>query len=152
KNGWALANGGTEVMHALGGAGIATNYMGWANAPADSTGSGSMVNLGFLYENSLSVIQGKPKYTVMPEVTLNVFGLLADAGLDLPASSKIPQTSIKGFKYGADLTVQALDWLAFLGRFDIVNIDMDHPAYIFNTVTGRVVVSTYFLSKESIYL
>jgi hypothetical protein len=88
----------------------------------------------------------------MPEVTLNVFGLLADAGLDLPASSKISQTSIKGFKYGADMTVQALDWLAFMGRFDIVNIDMDQPAYLFNTVTGRVIVSTHFFSKESIYL
>jgi hypothetical protein len=151
KNGWALNNGGTEVMNALGGAGIATNYMAWANAPASSTGSGSMFNFGFLYENSLSVIQGKPKWSVMPEVTLNVFGLLADASLDLPAGSKV-QNSIKELKYGADLTVQALDWLALMGRFDVVNMDLDHPAYIFNAVTARMIFSTHFLSTESIYL
>jgi hypothetical protein len=42
RNGWALANGGVEVMHSLGAAGIAANYMAWTNNPPDSTGTGSM--------------------------------------------------------------------------------------------------------------
>ena len=61
RNGWALANGGVEVMHSLGGAGIAANYMALNNSTLDSTGTGSMINLGFLYENSLSNIQDKPR-------------------------------------------------------------------------------------------
>jgi hypothetical protein len=152
RNGWALANGGTEVMHALGGAGIATNYMAWANSPSDSTGSGSMLNLGFLYENTLSGIQGKAPGTVLPEVTLSVFGLLTSSSLDLPAGSTITQNKIKEFKYGADVTVQAQAWLAFMLRYDLVNLDGDHPAYIFAAVTPRVVFSTHFLSGESIYI
>ena len=37
RNGWALANGGVEVMHSLGGAGIAANYMGLTNSTLNST-------------------------------------------------------------------------------------------------------------------
>jgi hypothetical protein len=158
KNGWALANGGTEVMHSLGGLGVAGNYMGWNNTPSSSTGSGSMFNLGFLYENTLSSIQGKPRGSMRPEVTLNVFGLLADASFDLPAGSTFPgpglpaQNSLKAFKYGADVTVQTLDWLAFMLRYDAVNVDLAHPGYVYNVVTPRVVFSSHFLSGESIYL
>jgi hypothetical protein len=157
KNGWALGGdgaGGTEVMHSLGGAGIATNYMGFAGIPTASTGSGSMFNLGFLYENTLSGVLGKSKGSVMPEVTLSVFGLLADASLDLPANttSPHPPPSLKELKYGADVTVQPWDWLGFMLRYDIVNLDLDLPAYVFSAITSRVVFSTHFLSSESIYL
>jgi hypothetical protein len=152
KNGWALNNGGTEVMHSLGGMGIASNYLAWNNNPPASTGSGSVLNLGFLYEDTLSSLQGKALGTVMPEVTLDVFGLLADASLDLPAGSPLTQKSIKQFKYGADVTLQALTWLAFMLRYDTVNYDLDHPAYIFAAITPRVVFSSHFLSGESIYL
>jgi hypothetical protein len=157
RNGWALgANGGTEVMHSLGGAGIAGNYMAWTNSPPDSTGSGSTFNLGLLYENSLSGILDKPPGRVMPDLTLNVFGLMANANLDLPAGSVIAQNltqnKIKQFKYGADLTLQALDWLGLMLRYDTVNYDLDHPGYIFSAITSRVIFSTHFLSSESIYV
>jgi hypothetical protein len=158
RNGWALNNAGTEVMHALGGAGIATNYMAWTNNPDNSTGSGSMLNLGFLYENTLSGIQGRAPGGV-PEVTLSIFGLLADASLNLPAGSDVKpagsnalQTSIKQFKYGADVTLQSLTWLAFMLRYDAVNYDLDHPGYVFLSITPRVIVSSHFLSSERIYL
>jgi hypothetical protein len=152
RHGWALSSTGTEVMHSLGGAGIATNYMAWTGNPPDSTGSGSMVNLGFLYENTLSSVRGQAPNTELPEVTVSVFGLLANASLDLPAGSKLGQKSIKEFKYGADVTVQALSWLAFMLRYDLVNYDLDHPAYIFSSITPRAVFSSHFLSGERIYI
>jgi hypothetical protein len=152
RNGWALGNGGTEVMHSLGGAGIAGNYMAWTNNPPDSTGTGSMFNLGFLYENSLSSILDKPRGSVMPDLTLNVFGLMANASLDLPAGSVITQNKIRQFKYGADLTLQALKWLGFMARWDEVNYDLDHSGYVFSAITGRMIFSTHFLSGESIYV
>ena len=158
RNGWALNNAGTEVMHSLSGAGIATNYMAWTNNPNNSTGSGSMINLGFLYENTLSGVQGRAPGGV-PEVTMSIFGLLADASLNLPAGTDVrqpgsntPQTSIKQFKYGADVTLQSTTWLAFMLRYDGVNYDLDHPGYVFATVTPRVIVSSHFLSSERIYL
>jgi hypothetical protein len=152
RNGWALNNSGTEVMHSLGGTGIATNYMAWTNSPADSTGSGSMINFGFLYENTLSGIQDKPRGSLLPDVTLNIFGLLADASLDLPAGSTLTQNKIKQFKAGADLTLQALNWLGFMLRYDSVNYDLDHPGFIFSAITSRIIFASHFLSSESIYL
>jgi hypothetical protein len=151
RNGWALANGGTEVMHSLGGAGIATNYLAWTGSPGDSTGSGTMFNLGFLYENTLSGVRGQAP-GVLPEVTLNVFGLLTSASLDLPATSTLTQDSIKQFKYGADVTLQALTWMAVMLRYDAVNYDLDHPAYVFNAITPRVSFSSHFLSGERMYI
>jgi hypothetical protein len=151
RNGWALGSAGTEVMHSLNGAGIATNYMAWTNSPSDSTGSGSMVNLGFLYENSLSNVMGGPPRRT-PDVSVSVFGLLADAKLDLPVGTTLTQNSIKQFKYGLDATLQALTWLAFMARYDRVNYDMDHPGLIFSSVTGRAIISSHFLSGERIYI
>jgi len=139
-------------MHSLGGDGIATNYLAWSNSPADSTGSGSLINLGFLYENTLSGIQGETPGSVMPEVTLNLFGLFTEARRDLPTGTVIVQKGVKQFKYGADVTVQPLNWLAFMLRFDEINYDMDNPGYIFSVITPRLVFSSHFLSGESIYI
>jgi hypothetical protein len=156
RNGWALG-AGTEVMHSLGGAGVATNYLAFTNSPSDSTGSGSMLNLGVLYENSLSGVLGKAPGSVMPEVTVSAFALLTSAKLDLPAGSTLPQnglknSSIKEFKYGVDATVQVLSWLAFMLRYDTVNMYTDYPGYIFSSITPRLVISSHFLSGETIYL
>jgi hypothetical protein len=152
RNGWALASSGTEVMHSLGGAGIATNFMAWTGSPSDSTGSGSMFNLGFLYENTLSGVRGRSPGSSLPEVTLNVFGLFTNASLDLPATSTLTQKSIEQFKYGADVTVQALNWLSVMLRYDSVNYDLDHPAYVFSAITPRISFSSHFLSGERIFL
>ncbi len=157
RNGWALDNGGTEVMHSLGGAGLATNYLGFVGNTDVDTGSGSMFNLGFMYENSLSNIQGKAP-GALPDFMFSVFGLLADASLNLPtppmgsATASIPQSSIKQFKAGADGTVQVATWLGLMLRGDFVNYDIDHPALQFLAVTPRIIVSSHFLSTERIYL
>jgi hypothetical protein len=153
KNGWALSGGGgTEVMHSQGGMGIATNYLQWNGGTSSSTGTGSMLNLGFLYENTLSSILGKAPGSAIHDVKLNVFGLLANASLDLPAGSSITLKSIKQLKYGADVTAQALTWLAVMLRFDTVNYNMDKAGYIFSAITSRLVVFSHHLSGESIYL
>jgi hypothetical protein len=152
RNGWAIASTGTEVMHSLGGAGVATNYLGWTNSPSDSTGSGSIFNLGFMYENSLSTLRGEERGKRLPDVTVSAFGLLASSSLDLPTGSTLPYKSIKQFKWGADATLQALQWLGVMARFDSVTYDLDHPGYIFSAITGRLIFSSHFLSSESIYL
>jgi hypothetical protein len=153
KNGWALGEAGTEVMHSQSGESLATNYLAWSGSLTDSTGSGKMFNVGFLYENTLSSIQGKPPGSVSPEVTLNVFGLFTDITLDLPAGSVISQDRIGQFKYGADVQVQALDWLSLMLRWDEVNYNLgDHPGYVFSAITPRVTFSTHLLSGESFYI
>jgi hypothetical protein len=151
RNGWALGQAGVELMHAVSGEGFATTYLAWDESARNSTGSGSSFNLGFLYENTLSNILGRPAGT-LPEVTLNAFGLLADVKLDLPDSSVLTQDRITQFKYGADVTLQALDWVGFMLRWDEVNYDLDHPGYAFSAITPRVTFSSHFLSGESIYI
>jgi hypothetical protein len=158
RNSWALANAGVEVMHSLGGAGIAQNYMGMGGPAggldnfSDSTGSGSMFNLGFLYENKLSGILGRTPGSLLPEVTLNVFGLMTNASLDLPSTSKITVNTLNQLKYGADVTVQPLTWLGFMVRYDTVVYDTNHDGYVFSDISPRMVLSSHFLSGESIYL
>jgi hypothetical protein len=156
RNGWALANGGTEVMHSLSGAGLVTNYMAWTGSPSDSTGTGTMFNLGFLYENSLSGILGTAPGS-LPDVTASIFGLLADSSLDLPATTTLRTSDpkvghIAQFKAGADATLQATTWFAFMLRFDIVNYDLETPGYIFDSITARTIFASHFLSSERIYL
>jgi hypothetical protein len=152
RNGWALASAGTEVMHSLGGMGIATNYLAWTGSPTDSSGSGSMFNFGFLYQNSLSNLYGKQVGTLLPDAMVSLFGLYTSASLDLPSGSTLTQNSIKQFKYGADLTLQTLTTLAFSLRYDLVNYDLDHPGLIFSSLTVWSTVSSHFLSGERIYL
>lgn len=152
REGWALANGGTEVMHGLGGVGLATNYLGWTNTPASSTGSGSMTNLGVMYENSRSSIKGMQPGSLLPDISFSVFGLFTESKLTLPVGSTFPQSTFRELKWGVDATLQTLDWLGFMVRYDRVNLDMDHGGYIFSGITGRAMVSSHFLSSERIYL
>jgi hypothetical protein len=152
RNGWALAQGGTEIMHSLGAAGFATNYMGWDESADNSTGTGSSFNLGFLYENSLSTVLGKQPSDVLPEVKASVFGLLIRSNLDLPDGSVISQDQIKQLKYGADVTVHPLSWLGVMLRWDEANYNLDDSGYVFSAITGRLIFSSHFLSSESIYL
>jgi hypothetical protein len=152
KNGWALAGGGgTEVMHAQNGLGLAANYLQWNGDPPSSTGTGSMFNLGFLWENTLANVMGVAPGSVV-DLRLSVFGLLVNSSLDLPAGSTITLKSVKQFKYGIDLTYQALDWVAFMLRGDTVNYDLDIPGYIFSAITGRMTICSHYLSGERIYL
>ncbi len=150
-NGWALADAGIEVMHSLSADGLATNYLAWSGSLSDSTGSGSMLNVGFVYENSLSNVLGQPRGTV-PDLKFSAFGLLADITLDLPEESIITQERIGQFKYGADLEYQALTWLSAMVRWDEVNYNMDHPGYKFSAITGRLTFSSHFMSGESFHL
>jgi hypothetical protein len=102
-------------------------------------------------------VLGLPPGT-LTEWTFSVFGLLADASLNLPVNppgtpaSMVTQSTIEQFKYGFDLAVQPLTWLGFMGRFDFVNYNVGHGGYVFDTITGRAIVSSHFLSSERIYI
>jgi hypothetical protein len=152
KNAWALAQGGTELMHSLGGAGFAANYLAWDDNATSSTGTGSSFNLGFLYENKLSTILGKEAGEVMPEVTLNAFGLFIASQIDLPSTSVLPIDQMTQMKYGADLTVQPLNWLGVMLRWDEVNYNLDESGFVFSAISARATFSSHFLSSESIYI
>jgi len=156
RNGWALASG-TEVIHGLGGLGVAQNYLAWTGNTEASTGSGSLFNFGFLYENSLSGVLGKPRGSMLPDLSVSIFGLYVDASLDVPASASAqgavaPQSTIKQFKYGADANLQLAEWVGFMLRGDIVNYNVGEGGYTFAAVTARLQFASHFLSSERMYL
>ena len=151
RNGWALGEAGVEVVHGLSPEGLAVNYLAWSGSPADSTGSGTLRNLGFLYSNTLSNVLGKSAGGV-PEVTASVFGLLVDSSLRLPEGSAITQDRITQFKWGADAEVNPMKWLGVMLRYDLVNYDMDNPGYVFAAITARASVYSHYLSGERIYI
>jgi hypothetical protein len=155
KNGWALGvghTGGIEVMHSQNGDGLAANYLALTNSTADSSGTGTLFNVGLVYENSLSNVLGRTPGSAVPDLTVSIFGLMSIASIDLPGGSKISQDTIKSLKYGIDATVQALTWFAFMARFDTVNMNLGQPGYVFSAITARLVFCSHFLSSESIYL
>jgi len=155
KNGWALAGaGGIEVMHSQNGFGIAENYLAWTGSPRDSTGSGSMINVGFLYVIGLSDVL--PSST-LPEMKLSLFGLATKVKLDLPAaqagaSSLINQNEITQVKYGADFVILPKSWLSLMLRGDQVNYNQEKGGYVFAALTGRLSLFSHYLSGECIYL
>lgn len=122
-NGWALAGaGGIEVMHAQNGYGLAENYLAWTGSPKDSTGSGSLLNFGFLYENSLHTLVPDIDF---PEIKVSVFGLATKTTFDLPEVKEgtpviITQPGLTQIKYGMDMTVQVKKWLAAMVRWDTI--------------------------------
>src|SRR5205085_2613035 len=112
KQGWALSQT-VEIMHSPGGAGIANNYLAFGQP--GSTGSGSLFNFAWFYENTLSNVQGRQADHPVPDLTLNVFGMLANANRDLLPGATISD-SLNQLKWGADLTLTTTPWLAFMLR------------------------------------
>jgi hypothetical protein len=72
--------------------------------------------------------------------------------MDPAQPSMVKQNKIDQLKYGADLTLQAAEWVAFMLRGDLVNYDTNNPGYVFAAVTARVSIASHFLSSERIYL
>ena len=151
KNGWALGEAGVEIVHSLSPEGLAGNYMAWSGSLPDSTGTGTLLNLGFLYENTLSNVLGKPQGGA-PELKVSAFGLMVDSHLDLPETSQLTQDRIHQFKWGADAEVNPVKWLGLMIRYDTVNYDLNNGGYIFTAITPRISFYSNYLSGERIYL
>lgn len=151
KNGWALGEAGVEVVHGLSPEGLAGNYLAWTGSPSDSTGSGRLFNLGFLYENTLANVLGDTDGAV-PRVKLSAFGLLVDSKFDLPDTSSLPWGGMTQFKWGADLEYNPWKWFGIMGRFDSVAYDINRPGYLFSAITARLSFYSDFMSGERIYL
>jgi hypothetical protein len=146
-NGWALP-AIVEVMHSPGAAGIARNYLGYGDD--GGTGSGRLTNLAGLYENSSRGLRGQ-SLGATPDLVLNLFGMLARVERDLVAEATIPDV-VTELKWGGDLTLKLLPWLAFMLRYDSVDRDVDADGGAFRVMTPRVTFTTHALSTESIWL
>jgi hypothetical protein len=157
KNGWALDPlGGVEVLHSQSGL-FGANFMGYEGTASNSTGSGSTFALGGMYQNTLGGMMGRGFGTKLPDLRLDVFGLLARSTRDLPSGSNL-QKELNQFKWGASLTGQTLTWLALMLRYDRVNnaspkiVDLQIPGNDFSMLTFRLITMSHFLSGEMVYI
>lgn len=146
--GFALGDDAIEIMHSNGGNGIAAQYLGM-------NGSGSMNNIGWLYENSVQNIKGNKQGHVFPDFTITGFGLLAHATRDLEEGEGIDETLLQ-VKGGFDLTFWPASWVGVTFRYDGVNLNQDlngddENNAKYHAFTPRVVFKSHFLSSESIY-
>jgi hypothetical protein len=146
-NGWALP-GIVEVMHSPGAAGIASNYLGYGDP--GSTGSGALSNIALLYENSVRGLRGDPEGTV-PDLALSVFGMMVHARRDLAIEATMP-TDLEQLKWGTDVTLKMLPWLAVMLRYDSVDLDAESSGGAFRALTPRVTFTSHALATESIWL
>ncbi len=157
KNGWALDPlGGVEVLHSQSG-NFGTNYMGYTGTISNSTGSGKTFSVGFMYENTLGGVMGRGFGTRLPDLTLDVFGLLVDSTRDLTPGSNL-QRNLTQFKWGTSLTLQTLTWLALMLRFDQVNNaspdlhDLGLAGNTFAMITPRLIITSHYGSSEMVYI
>jgi hypothetical protein len=146
-NGWALP-GIVEVMHSPGAAGIANNYLGYGEV--GSTGSGGLSNVAVLYESSLRALSGDPDGST-PDLGLSAFGMLVHARRDLLPGATIAR-DLTQLKWGSDLTLKLLPWLALMLRYDSVDLDASTDGRAFRAVTPRVTFTSHALSTESVWL
>lgn len=146
-NGWALP-AIVEVMHSPGADGIATSYLGYGEE--GGTGSGTLTNFAWLYENSLRGLRGEAPGAV-PDLVLDLFGMLARVERDLVADAAIPADST-ALKWGSDLTLKLSAWLAFMLRYDSVDRDADVAGGAFRALTPRITFTSHALATESIWL
>jgi len=147
ENGWALPNI-VEVLHSPGGSGLANNYLAYGSL--GSSGSGSLFSLGLLYENSVQGLAGSPEGR-WPDLTLSLFGMLVNTRRELSPEAEVDR-ALDQLKWGSDLTLKLFPWLAFMMRYDMVDLDTRAPGHAFRVVTPRVTFTTHVLSTESIWL
>jgi hypothetical protein len=68
-------------------------------------------------------------------------------------SSDVPAwDGLRKFKYGADVAIDLLSWLAIGARYDRVQPNLDDGSIAFSAVSPRVVVRTAWKSQESVAL
>ncbi|MBN2527502.1 MAG: hypothetical protein JXR76_14000 [Deltaproteobacteria bacterium] len=135
-------SGGIEVLHSPnGGANLATNYL-----PTSATQSGAVNAVAWLYENSLQGLMGGDKGNAFPDLTFEIFGMMASSkGDDVPDGAEDSMMQIKG---GADVAFWPTSWMAMMLRYDGVNLD---EAGKIKVITPRLIFTSHFLSSEQLW-
>jgi hypothetical protein len=151
ENGWALVGEATEVMHSPGGAGIAGQYM-------SASGDGSMNNLGWTYNNTLSNLRGLDG-PAFPELTLNLWGMLAAVSRDLADGEVGLSDKYSQLKGGMDITLHPVSWMGIMLRYDGVKLDdgfTDDAGHLdkvtYHIITPRIIFSSHLLSSETLWI
>ncbi|MDX2055646.1 MAG: hypothetical protein SFV15_24805 [Polyangiaceae bacterium] len=148
-----------EVIHAFGGGdfslGVNDQYLnapGCAARMQCSNGNGSVNTLLGQYEFSLvnftQGLEGKGQFWGEgQDLKATLYGMYNMVASDDPA-----QDGVKKLKFGADLEVSALPWLAAGLRMDRLSPNSKVPEQKFSVISPRVVFRSKWVTKEEISL
>lgn len=141
-----------EVLHSGGGGeyhlGVTDNYL---NGPkAASKGNGAVNSLLAQLDFSLATTLGKNKPAFFEEgrdVNLSLFTMW-----NAVSSDDKDMDGVKKFKFGADLSFNALKWLGLGARFDRVQPNSKIPEQSFGILSPRLFFRTAWFTHEEIIL
>jgi hypothetical protein len=143
-----------EVLHSLGGAGLADNFLGDGKS---GDGSGTMRSAYFEYGFSLASLLERvaPGPTLLREsdVGWSLFGLythVSHARTNGEAAENPDHR--KYFKWGTEISWWALSWLGVSVRYDRIAPNVGNDDYTFQVVSPRVTIRTHWLVDDVIYL
>ncbi len=140
--------GGIEVLHGVDGVGFKQNYFGKLNAlpqyyeqnpTAPHDDSGKVDTVLFQYVLRLAPLLGHPRGG--PDVALGVFGMYNH----MQAPNNVKQDRLK---FGADLYVTPLPFVALGFRFDRVLPDGPNTDFAYTAISPRLIFHTKWLSRE----
>jgi hypothetical protein len=142
-----------SVLNTRGGQGLVDNYFG-----PNSNGNGTLTTFGFQYDLSIGrlVSYPVPFSGDGPDLFVSVFGMLTHVTSD----DKMPELSTGGRyfdnvtkrKFGVEATYSFLSWLAFSGRVDQVDPDIDDTRYSFAVVSPRVILRSDWQSTDQLVI
>ena len=140
--------GGIEVIHGVDGVGFKQNYFGplnplvnyyQANPTAPREDSGKVDTVLFQSLVRLAPLLGHPRGG--PDVALGLFGMYNHI-------SVTGGTTQDRLKFGADLDVIPLSFMALGLRFDRVMPDGPHSGVAYSAISPRLIFHTNWLSRE----
>ncbi len=141
--------GGIEVLHGVDGLGFKENYFGpisqvvnyyQGNPDASRADSGKVDSVLFQGLVRLAPLLGKPRGG--PDVGLGIFGMYNH--IDAPSNKQ------DRLKFGADLTVMPLPFMAAGVRFDRVMPNAGDTSAAYSAISPRLIFHTNWLSREYI--
>jgi hypothetical protein len=143
--------GGIEVLHGVDGVGFKQNYFGPLNpqasfyelnsgAPRDDSGKVDTVLFQGIIR--LAPLMGKPRGG--PDVGLGIFGMYNH--IDSPSNKQ------DRLKFGADLNVMPLPFMAAAVRFDRIMPNAGDSTVAFSAISPRLIFHTNWLSREYVIL
>ncbi len=141
-----------QVLNTRGGQGLIDNYFG-----PNSNGNGNLTTIGFQYDLSIGRLVSFPVPFAGdgPDLFVSLFGMQthvnSDDKLQEQSTGRVFDNVTKR-KYGFEASYSVLAWLAFSGRFDQVDPDVDNTSYSFAIVSPRVILRSDWQATDQIVI
>jgi hypothetical protein len=147
-----------ETAHSFEGWEIRDNYFA-KDEDSEATGTGKVDTVLFEYNFSLATLLWAPEefWGQAPDIVVSLFGMYNHVQSDDPAFAGTPdnqrgKAGEQKLKMGGSVTYSWKKWLAFQGRYDLVQPNLHDNTQSFQVISPSVIFSSRFASNEQIIL